>query len=573
MKINWQILIICGFFSLLVINDFFSSTFPYTHDGENHLARFANYKVAVREGQIPPRFAPNLLNHYGYPVFNFNYPLANIISLPFSALRFHYELTFKLILFGSLVLGGLGVFVWMRNLSINLTAKTNNQTDFQLWPILLALGTYYSAHYLTNAIIFRGSIGEVMAYGLFPWLMAWVTKPSLQPLYILIWAGFFLSHNLMAFFGTLILFVIAGHWLISYRPKFRQLLSYILIPALGFGLSLWFWLPAVFELDLVAAGSSELITAATNHFPTLRQLLFAPLEFGFSYPGTIDSLGFSLGAVQWVLLMLFGLLLWRPLSNKYKFDKLNLYFLMSVGLVLLQLSVFRPIWQGLSLLQLLQFPWRLNFFISILVVPLAYFLINKVSRRTQKLLIFLIIIQLAIIFRFKPVDQFSRNNVDYEAYTQSTTTQNENTPRSFKYLLIADWQPTAQIIQGSGTVAVELWKGSSRRYQLTLDQPSVIVEPTAYFLGWESTVVSILSNDAQSARTKLEYIDDDQILGRIAYALPAGVYEVTTVFTQNTPARISGNFLSFLSLVLSVLYFWYQRKYFPDNRLNITRHQ
>lgn len=561
MKNNWLILLICLFFSLIVINDYFHRGFPYTHDGENHLVRFANYKVALREGQIPPRIAPNLNNRYGYPVLNYNYPLANIVSLPFSAIKLNYQLTFQLIVFSSLVMGGWGVYVWMSNLFDERTAKSKNHSNFQFWPLLLALGTYYSAHYLTNTIVFRGSIGEVMAYGLFPWLLAWVTKPSQQPVFILIWAAFFLSHNLMAFFGTLLLIVVAGHWLVTKHPKPRQLLSYLLIPVLGLGLSLWFWLPAVLELDLVAAGSSELISAAITHFPTLNQLLFAPLEYGFSYPGSIDSLAFSLGSVQWAILSLFGLLLWRPLTKKINVDVLSLYFIILLGLILLQLNLSQPIWQKLSFLQLLQFPWRLSFFISILVVPLAYFLVNKITRRVLQVLILLIIIELLILIGLKPADRFSRNNQDYEAYTQSTTTQNENTPHTFKYQLFADWQPNAKILQGSGTVTVGFWQGSKRQYTLTLDQPSIIVEPTANFLGWQTTVINKQTQNTQTTETKVEYLDNDQIQGRIAYQLPAGEYLVTTKFTQNTPARMAGNGLTLLSLVFSFCYVWYHQKY------------
>lgn len=54
---------------LLLFKPYLHTGFPYTHDGENHLARFANYKLALKEGQFPPRWAPNLMNHSGYPVF------------------------------------------------------------------------------------------------------------------------------------------------------------------------------------------------------------------------------------------------------------------------------------------------------------------------------------------------------------------------------------------------------------------------------------------------------------------------------------------------------------------------
>ncbi len=561
MRKNWLSLLMCIFFSLIVINDYFHQGFPYTHDGENHLARFANYKVALLEGQLPPRFAPNLLNHYGYPVFNYNYPLANIVSLPFSVLKINYQQTFQIIVFGSLVFGGLGVSVWLRNLFITQSDKTKHRENLQHWPLFLALGLYYSAHYLTNAILFRGSIGEIMAYGLFPWLLAWVTKPSQQPIFILIWTAFFLSHNLMAFFGTLFLIIFAGHWFLTHRPKLNQLLLYLLIPVLGLGLSLWFWLPAMLELNLVAAGSSELITAATAHFPTLRQLLVAPLEFGFSYPGNIDSLGFSLGGVQWLVVILSGLLFWQRSALKIKFDALSLYFLMSLTLIFLQLNISRPIWQVLSFMQLLQFPWRLSFFISILLVPLAYFLVTRVSRQMLRGVFLILIIQLGVLLALKPVDRFNRTNQDYEAYTQSTTTKNENTPRTFKYQLFADWQPTAKIYQGLGKVTVESWSGSKRHYSLDLDQSSIIVEPTANFLGWETTVVNTLNNQNDSSKTKVEYLNNDQIQGRIAYQLPAGEYLVTTKFTQNTPARMAGNGLTLLSLVFSFFYLWYHQKY------------
>ena len=99
--------------TLIVIKPYFHAGFPYTHDGENHLARFANYKIAVKEGQIPPRFAPSLMNHYGYPVFNYNYPLANILSLPFSFLKINYEITFKILATTFVFIGLLGVYSWL----------------------------------------------------------------------------------------------------------------------------------------------------------------------------------------------------------------------------------------------------------------------------------------------------------------------------------------------------------------------------------------------------------------------------------------------------------------------------
>ncbi len=153
---------------VLVITRFYWTHYgvPYTHDGENHLARFANYKVALKEGQLPPRFAPNLLNHYGYPVFNYNYPLANLLSVPFSVLKIHYEVTFKVLVFFSLLLGSIGVIRW-------LTYYSNNKL-----PILAGLIAYLSGPPLISTLLFRGSIGEIMAYALWPWLFVSVNSAT-----------------------------------------------------------------------------------------------------------------------------------------------------------------------------------------------------------------------------------------------------------------------------------------------------------------------------------------------------------------------------------------------------------
>ena len=145
--------------TLIVIKPYFQAGFPYTHDGENHLARFANYKIAIREGQIPPRFAPNLMNHYGYPAFNYNYPLANILSLPFSFLKINYEITFKLLAAGFIFIGLTGVYHWLNKLKAPYKA------------MLFGTAIYATSPFIWTTVLFRGNIGEIMAWGLFPWLL------------------------------------------------------------------------------------------------------------------------------------------------------------------------------------------------------------------------------------------------------------------------------------------------------------------------------------------------------------------------------------------------------------------
>ena len=79
-------LIIIVFFvaaSLFTLKSLFQPAFFTSHDGVHQVVRLYYYDQAIRDGQIPPRFVSDLLNGYGYPLFNFSYHLPWLIALPF----------------------------------------------------------------------------------------------------------------------------------------------------------------------------------------------------------------------------------------------------------------------------------------------------------------------------------------------------------------------------------------------------------------------------------------------------------------------------------------------------------
>ncbi|MDH5533417.1 MAG: 6-pyruvoyl-tetrahydropterin synthase-related protein [Candidatus Pacebacteria bacterium] len=528
--------------ALISFKPYLSNSFPYTHDGENHLARFANYKVAIREGQFPPRFAPNLLNHYGYPVFNYNYPLANIISLPFSFLKVNYELTFKIIVFSFVLAGLFGVNKWLESLSFDKRSRMFASSIFALTP------------YLINALSYRGNIGEVMSFCLLPWLFYTIENPVKNHLgknsikflgQTLIWIMFFLSHNIAVLFGTPILIIYS---LIKYKKEILKQFSLILSFILGIISTLWFWLPAVFEKNLVVLDNAELSKNYVDHFPTLSQLLFSPLEFGFSKVGSIDSLSFNIGLAQISILVFAFILLKKKIENKQnQFNKIKLFLIASLILLLLQLHITIPLWRILPLVNFIQFPWRLTMFIGILVLPIAAFVFERGNKITKFILLSVVFIQLITVLKVKPADYFHKNNIDYEAFTQTTSTANENLAKTFTYSEFADWKPSAKILSGEGQISTTEWRGSKRKYTVNVNTESVIVEPTMHFKGWETQVNG---ND-------ITYIDNEEIKGRIAYKLPVGEHIVSTKFTQNSWPRMTGNILSglgILSIVSIVLF-------------------
>ncbi|MEK7073761.1 MAG: hypothetical protein AAB960_00340, partial [Patescibacteria group bacterium] len=58
----------------------FGSRFIPTHDGEYHIIRFWQFFTGLASGQWFPRWAPDLNNGLGIPLFTFNYPFPSYIG-------------------------------------------------------------------------------------------------------------------------------------------------------------------------------------------------------------------------------------------------------------------------------------------------------------------------------------------------------------------------------------------------------------------------------------------------------------------------------------------------------------
>lgn len=542
----------CVLLALLSSKVFLHSGFPVTHDGENHLARFANYKIALKEGQFPPRFAPNLYHRYGYPVFNYNYPLANILSVPFSVVKVPYTFTFKLLVFTSVVLMLYGFWRWL------------SLFGFSTFPKFLAVLSLAVSPYLLQSIAFRGNIGEVMAMAALVWWLVWVeqtkkvlvhserllSKSSLP--YIIggavLLGMFFLSHNVTVLFGTPILMLYTAWRLFEHK---HLLIKALLAFSIALGLSVWFWIPALLEQKFIIVSGSDLAKQYQQHFPTLQQLFSAPVHFGYSYIGSIDSLSFAVGLLQLTALFLglswlLALLKLRKVSDK-QFGKFFIVLLLAaVFTFILQLAASTFLWETLPLVRFIQFPWRLGLFTTLCCSALVAWIVQQGVRWQVILLSVFALLQVIFAFRIEAIGYFTKQPVEHDLFEQSTTTSNENLPATFKFSDFSSWHPTAVILEGEGNIQVEKWNGSHRLYTVQAATPVTIIEPTMYFPGWHSTV------QQDNIFETVEYTDSEDIGGRIAYHLEPGTYRVDTKFTQWTIPRIVGNALT-VGTVLGVL--------------------
>lgn len=517
---------------------------PVTHDGENHVARFAQYYLALKQGQLIPRWAPALENGYGYPVFIYNYPLANILSLPLSVLKLDFETEFKIIVITMFILGGVACVNWQKY----FFGKKKND-----WLVLLA---FWWMPYVWSAIWYRGNIGEVLIYFLIMVVLwqierfragqKWSSITLAMSL-----TAYFLAHNVMVLFSAPLMAAYAWWRLYSATNKYdlffskselfgkRMIWSAVPIALIGFGLSSWFWLPAFFEKDLVILGSSGLNQEYTQHFVTSKQLTQLSLTRGLSYPGVVDGLSFGVGLVTmgvWIWSVYQG---WRRRTDRFYYPRLHgALVLLQMLLWWSQTSASLWLWQSLPLVNFIQFPWRLGLLAQLIgVIMLAN---CRWEKRSRLWWWSLILIQIYFCLLARPQDYFRHTREDYLTYPMSTTTSREDTPVTFIWDISNEASREPQIASGSGRLTqVTRLETTRKKYQVQCDDECLIVEHTARFPGFVTTI------DGKRA----EYVDDELIQGRIAFKVNSGEHQIETRWRENTGWRLWGDGLSLVSLV------------------------
>src|SRR3989338_5991191 len=115
MKFNKHlVLLLLIILSIIPVLDLFHPGLPVTHDGQDHVARIANFYQNLREGIIIPRWAGNLNWGYGHPILMFLYPLPSYIVSLFHFLGLSLVDSTKLVFGLAFVASGVTMYLWMK---------------------------------------------------------------------------------------------------------------------------------------------------------------------------------------------------------------------------------------------------------------------------------------------------------------------------------------------------------------------------------------------------------------------------------------------------------------------------
>lgn len=532
-KQPYLLVLIVGFYLLWPL---IHPWFPQTVDGEYYSARLANFYISLKEGVFPPRLAPTFYSGLSYPVLNFNYPLPNIIGSIFLLMGFSIQASMKLLISGSYFLGGVGVYSLLNRLFKK--------------PIAAASGSllYLTAPYHLFDIFHRLSIGEIMMFALVPWVLITlekVSKSEMSPfMAAYIFGSFFLTHNLF----TLLCMPFIGLYVFLYLGKkaAKKNLGALLC---GASMSLFFWLPALGEMQYTTLSSSPINNAYSKELLSIEQMLKIPGQYQTTLPET--SNGDQPGYAQLGVLIITAVLLLtkKPIAKASGFQKTTAAILLFSFLILWMVTVHsRQMWEFFSFLRYIQHPTRLYFF---LVGATAYLGAWVISQIKYKWLVICLLAGLTFSnykqYNYQPQNFIPFVDEFFYQYPLTSAAGNEFDPIWYDRLKADEYlKDKSQIISTSKPVTIEKLASSHfvREYSLQAYETTTIIEKTLYFPGWITEVDGVkIDTQANASR----------FFGLVNFDVEAGKHHIKTFWTQQTGYRQWGNSLAIVGILGTLL--------------------
>ena len=537
--------------ALLPLLDFLNPGFPVTHDGQDHIARIANFYRNMSEGVLIPRWAGNLNWGYGHPILMFLYPFPSYLASFFHFIGFSFVNSTKLVFMSTYIASAVVMYLWVREF---LDKKAG----------LIASLIYILAPYRFVDLYVRGAIGEHVAFIFPPMILYFLLKLSKK---FSIWyflggslslALLILSHNAISLmFIPLILIYIAYQ---VYYSKDRKALiyQYTCMLVFGFGLSAFFWIPAFMEGKYTLR---DIVTTKdyAERFVDIEDLF----SLSWSYGGT-NLLSKQIGLIHWVFIF-WGIimLLTNFIKDKKNIILLGLSLLMFFTSLYLMTAYSKIFWDNLSIVQKFQFPWRFLSLSVFLTALIGGIVAKSFPRKFSFLFCLITIISLLLANKdyWHAKGYLNKPESFFTSIYHGTTDTGESSPIWSVRFMERRANYNLEVIEGSIKID-ELERKSTRHiYILDAKRRSRVRENTLYFPGWKVFV--------DKKQIPIEF-QDPANRGLITFFVESGRHEVEIVL-EDTKLRYLANLLSLFSLILLPFYgILINRKYvFPFNR---TRH-
>ncbi len=510
----------------------FRPGFFTSDDGEWMVIRLSDFHRSIVSSQIPVRWAARLNYGYGYPVFNFLYPLSFYWGELFHLLGFSFVWSIKLVFIFSFILSAIFMFLFATEI-------------FGVLGGLLSAIFYAYAPYRFLDVYVRGSLGEAVSFIFLPLIFWAIFKISQNPkgTYLTVggvaFACLIMSHNIMALIFTPTVLAYIIFLFIKNKNKSFLILSFLFL-ILGFSLSCFFWLPAFYDKQFIILDKIK-IANPLEHFPTPSQFLNPRWGYGPSVPGVTDRPSYQLGLIH-----LLGVVLSIFVLNSQTTIFLFI-FIVAIFLMLPASSIF---WQSLPLMNWIQFPWRLLAITTFTTAVLAGSIVQMFRPRLRSwLAAILLLLILLVNFRYARPEYFiDRGEGFYTTNEATTTVKDEYMPIWVKEKPVTRPASRMEVISGQAQIEPVFENSKLIRFVVEAKTGTEIQINTIYFPGWQVKV--------DNKRIPLNYDND---LGVMKIKVEPGQHQIIASFGE-TPLRLFADGVSLVSgLILAGLVIKYRR--------------
>ena len=523
--------------TLLVLAPLLSEgKWPITHEWVRYGLLLGHFQSALSHGFAYPRWMPELFGGYGYPTFVFYQPGFFYLATAFAALPGSPWVDLVGAVFVLFLTGGLGAYMLGRELG---------GRGLGLFCAILFLLTPY----IYVNLYVRGDLSELAAMMLVPWpfyglarlerqvrdgapVAPWVRRIALVLALVVV------THPLVAFFllPAFCLIALGAASGLDGRMRFVHLKSVGMAVAVGVALSAPYWLPVLQMKSLVnLEAASAGVLQPHFHVVYPNQFFSSVWGYGFSLPGPEnDSMSFQLGLPHFALAALGA---WLAGDRRL----IRGAFLACLGFMLLMSPIATPAWETLSLLQPVQFPWRILAITATLQIIACAGLVGLTVQRLPNRNFLLATLLLATALwnsnQFQPTDTLNLNQIARNhhrnpmASMDTMALANEFLPKTANPDAFPSprGRSTVVSLDGPGT-AEPLPDHNAHRihYRVRSDVATTATIQQLYLPGWIVRVDGRLL----SSKTLEDWLRPD---GRMRFPVPAGVMHVVEAHYGGPP--------------------------------------
>jgi hypothetical protein len=481
-------------------------------DGEWMIIRSSAFHEALRDGQIPVRLLGRLNHEYGYPVATFLYPGYLYLTEPFVIAGFGFIDAIKIMFTLTMVLSGVFAYLWLSKF-------------FDKWSALIGSLVYLYTPYHLVDMYKRGSLGELLALAVVPFILWNIERRSLLFSAIGL-AGLILSHNIMAALFLPILLVYA---FLSSQETIKKRVSYLLTLALfSLGLTAFFWVPAIFELSNTVFNQTK-ISEWQNYFAQ------------FPWIGGLQLTLLFTALILFIMRSKFG--------NKKSLFKISVHiplliFFTFLGFIAVFLSSsWSSLFWNILPVTFIQFPFR---FLSLEIVAVAFlasYILSSIQIKAFKL-IYILIILIALTINAVPfinaIEPFDKGEGFYTTNQSTTTTRDEYMPVWVKEKPVERTDKKVEITKGMGDISSIIITNKQITFTADTQQNTTIAINKIYWPGWEASI--------DGKQTTIEY---NNAKGIMTLPISEGKHSVHLIFHE-TQLRLMADIVSIVAFVILI---------------------